>query len=218
MLDIWIHIIKSIESDKIKCRTAMTCKGLSNREFYFHEKIHISKIVKSRWFDYFTNVVVSEKSMLPLHIKRLSLGCFFKQPIDNYIPSSITHLDIGTRYLYFYDDIPASVIHLSFNKFCGSHNRSLTLSSVTHLTINKLCCGLLQENFPISVTHLTFGGRCSLLESDCVPSTVTNLIFTNVYLKDDIYYIKKKYRENNVKISFPAYEKKQNKRLRMIGI
>src|SRR6266567_797911 len=105
MLDIWTHIIKFIESDKIKCRTVMTCKGLSNSEVYFHEKIHIGRIIKSRWFDYFTNVVVSERSQLPVHIKRLTFGYFFKESINVYIPSTVTHLDIGTKKLLLYKNV-----------------------------------------------------------------------------------------------------------------
>lgn len=220
MLDIWTHIIKFVESDKIKCRTAMTCKGLSNSEFYFHEKIHISRIVKSRWFDYFTNVVVSERVALPLHIKQLTLGYFFvfEKSISNYVPSTVTHLDIGTEHnALFHNAIPTSVTHLSINSLCTRRIDVLIPSSVTHLTIGKVCCGFSDHKIPKSITHLTITDWY-YPESKDIPSSVTNLIFLHSNNDNGITYIKKKYCENNLKISFPAYEKKQNKRLRMIGI
>ena len=57
-LDLWGHIMGFIERDQDKCHLLLTCKNISKIKFYFYEPIDNDKIMKSGWYDNFTQVVI----------------------------------------------------------------------------------------------------------------------------------------------------------------
>ena len=75
MWDVWGHIANFIETDKDRCYLMMTCKQISENQFYFYEMIYIERIMNSKWFNNFVNIIVSDKSKkLPLFITYLTFS------------------------------------------------------------------------------------------------------------------------------------------------
>ena len=102
-LDVWGHIASFINSDKDKCHLMMTCKEISKCNFYFNEMIDNEKIIKSRWFNKFTNINADDLSILPSFVTHLKIGTYeisyltIFRTFSNYdfkgkIPSTVTHL------------------------------------------------------------------------------------------------------------------------------
>ena len=48
-LDIWGYVAKYIKHNNDKCRLMMTCKWISECEFWFTEPIEIEKITELKW-------------------------------------------------------------------------------------------------------------------------------------------------------------------------
>lgn len=178
--DIWGHIIEFIERDQDKCKLLMTCKNISNKQSYFHEPIDNNKIMKSRWYDNFTQVVVGNKiDKLPVAITHLYFSHIYVSRLrylpDN-LPMTITHLIYGSTFKY---ENRGSILHkfraedLYFTKIFKNN----IPSSVTHLTLNS--CILLNKKYciPKSITHLTLG-LFSYVQpiADCVPSSLKELV------------------------------------------
>src|SRR6266567_3683991 len=92
-LDIWGYITIFIKNDKEKCYLMMACKEISKCKFYFNDIVRIEKILKSTWFDYFTNILVRwEMYKLPLNTTYLTIGAFFNKSIENYIHYGVKYL------------------------------------------------------------------------------------------------------------------------------
>ena len=95
--DIISHICIFVFDNKTKCNVLRTCRGISKYIFSFHEPININKIMKSRWYHHFTNIITGRN-------------------ISRY-PKEMTHLRFIGGFNFRKSRIPASVTHLSFSGY-----------------------------------------------------------------------------------------------------
>lgn len=205
LIDVLGYLSEFIENDKYKCHLLMTCKYIFKCPIYFRETYELEKIEKSQWFDYFTDVIVSNtKIPLPLHCKILTFDDLFNESIDGYITSPITHLDFGFNFNQSVKKcIPNSVIYLTFGE---NFNRSIEdsiPSSVTHLDFGDYFDQCVTGHIPTSVTHLTFGYSFNIFKKNIIPSSVEKLILYGGFLKEGIGKIKKNISGSNTKILMP---------------
>jgi len=159
MNDIWGYITQFIEDNKDICRLMMTCKEISNCRFYFNGKIILTdEIVRSGWFDRFTNIELqSVMRKLPLSINHLWINWEFNDSIENKIPLTVTHLHFDSIKV-LPTMFPSSITHLIFG-----HN------------FNRSIAGCI----PSSVVELIFGISFNQPINDCIPSSVGILKFTD---------------------------------------
>lgn len=160
-LDIWNQIVEFIKTNKEKCYLMMTCKEISKCHVYFYDIVMNDKILKSKWFNNFTSILVKwDMFRLPMHVTHLTFGSFFNQPVDGYIPYGVTHLKFGGNFNRSVYKLPSSVTHLELG--CSfKHSIENIPSSVTHLTCDKSIC----TNIPSTVTHLFVKGLYNIHES-----------------------------------------------------
>lgn len=93
MLDILTHVLKIIESDKDRCRLAITCRYLMKSDFYFDNLIDIEKIIQSQLFDKFTNIyLTNDITKLPKMVTHLTFATSFDQSIKNMIPNTVKNI------------------------------------------------------------------------------------------------------------------------------
>jgi len=90
------YIMCFLESDRDKFHLLNTCRQMNNCQFLFCEKIRIERIIKSGFFDNFSNVNVYNLERVPLKVKHLTLGACFDEPIKDRIPYGVTHLTFGS--------------------------------------------------------------------------------------------------------------------------
>jgi len=133
--DEWSYIMSFIENNNDKYNLLKACKQMGNCKFYFYGLVYLQGIIRSSWYDNFINVIVNDLVTLPLHIKDLTFGHFFDKPINDYIPSCVTHLTFGTRFNQPINGcIPLGVTHLTFCHFFNQPINDCIPSSVTNLT------------------------------------------------------------------------------------
>jgi len=148
--DEWSYIMSFIEKNADTCSLLRTCKGISNYKFYFYEEVHFRKIINSKLYDRFINVIISNLDNLPLSIKMLTFDYHFNQPIKDYIPLGVTHLIFG----YYFDKpikdcIPLGVTHLTFGYRFDQPINDYIPSSVEYLEFK----GTYQHTVENVVTH-----------------------------------------------------------------
>jgi len=201
--DVWNHLSLFIESDKDKCRLMMTCKGISEYPFYFRENIHTNKIMGSRWFNYFVDVIVDDLVILPKYVSSLTFNREFNKPIGKYIPCTVTKVKFSLRFnqivrdclpksikeIYFdsefnspiNDSIPFGVTHLFFRGRFNQPIEGCIPSSITHLSFGYCFEQIIFNNIPPSVTHLTLGTNFHPHIADNIPLSVTHLAIGKYY-------------------------------------
>src|SRR5690606_9361685 len=167
-IEIWRYIAESVEYNKDKCQLMMTCKEISDYQFFFNEQTLISRNkIKSRWFDRFTNIITDKIESFPLFMTHLTFYKYFNMPITSIKKEKIknklkfieknafyTHISGGKPEVFY---IPLSVTHL-------------TLSADFNQPINK-------NSIPSSVTHLAFGYEFNQPINECIPSNMIHLTF-----------------------------------------
>jgi len=189
--DIVGYLIRFIRRDKDKCRLLMTCQWISKCEVFFHEDILINKIIRSRWFHKFTNIIVKNKkckfprkgltpplkaSGFPSSITSLTFNHEFNDSVKDYIPSTIV-------YLKFSDDfnqpiegcIPPSVKNLNFGWSFDQPIRNCIPHSVKYLSFGYRFNQSIKYCIPLGVNFLHFGERFNQPIKGCIPSSVTRL-------------------------------------------
>ena len=140
-----------------KCRFMMTCKNMSNCEFFFRELTVTDKIINSQWFNRFTNIFIKKQiGILPSSVTHLSFDVHFNALIKDQIPTSVKYLAFSDDYDYlvrgyfkgelsyqeydgrepfFKNHIPSSVTNLRLGPFFEYDISNIIPSSVTHLTL-----------------------------------------------------------------------------------
>lgn len=180
MIDVLKYIIKFIKNDKDKCRFLMTCKEISKCEFYFYDEITVIQIIRSQWFNNFTNVLAYDLKLLPLAITNLHFKEYKSDIIicDD-IPSSVKYLKFGDfRSSTFEGNIPSSVTHLTF-VFNNPPIKKIP-SSITHLSLKRsfLKFHSYEKGYiPSSVIYLTCDDYFFMQNRNIIPSSVTYLFF-----------------------------------------
>ena len=186
MIDVLKYIIKFIKCDKDKCRFLMTCKEISKCEFYFHDEITAIQIIRSQWFNNFTNVLAYDLKLLPSAITSLHLK-EYKSDVIIYddIPSSVKYLKFGDfRSSAFKGNIPPSVTHLTF--ILNNPPIKKIPSSITHLSLKRSFpkfTSFEKGYIPSSVTHLTCDDYFFIQNRKIIPSSVTHLFFKDTEIR-----------------------------------
>lgn len=198
LIDVLEYIIGMISDNKDKCNLLMTCKNMSNCNFYFTALENINTISGSIWFGRFINIFIKDDfCALPLFVKYLTFDVWFDKDIKGKIPDSVTHVAFGEDFDYlknqsycssltymeysqnetahFKDCIPPSVTHLTIGAFFCSGFKDSIPETVTHLTLNPSI--YMPLNIPSSITHLTFGFEFNLSIKGCIPSSVVEIVF-----------------------------------------
>lgn len=172
-LDIWGYVAKYIKHNNDKCRLMMTCKWISECEFWFTEPIEIEKITELKWFDHFCSIYARKKIKLPKLTNYLII--LFNEPVNDYVPSTVIHLEFHESFNQPIDGcIPLSVTHLSF---FGNFNQPINeciSSSVTHLSFYGIFNQPINRCIPSSVIFMELGNSCDQSISN-IPSSVTHL-------------------------------------------
>ena len=175
-LDVWGYLIEFINNNKDKCRLLMTCKEISNCAFYFYGEIHIEKIEKSKWFDQFTNIFVwNTHEKLPTSIKKIRFWQQLNVSVDDFIPSTITHLKFGNEFNKPIKNLPSSLIKLSFGNCFNQSIKGLLPSTLTQLKLGKHFKRFEIGTIPSTVTHLTLGCKSNNLVPGYIPTSVTHI-------------------------------------------
>lgn len=167
MLDVWSYITELIEDDKDKCRLMMTCKWISKCRFYFNQMNTYEKILRSRWFDHFTNVLVNKKIIM-----RPILEISSKE-INNKFPSNMNN----PTFAKFVSKFPLNMTHLTFEDKFNKSVKKCIPSTVTHLTFGDYFSHPIKDSIPSSVTHLIFGDSFDYQIKNFIPSSVKYLEF-----------------------------------------
>lgn len=229
MLDIWNHIASFIKDDKTKCCYIRTTNYMPKCDFYFNDMIEINKIVHSRWFNKFTNILVNDtKITLPFCVTKLTLGFNFNYRIENFIPSTVIDLDLGDRFnapikgcipssvthlrfgwnfnQEYWNDI-SSVTHLTFSWYCNyinnPDNNSIP-SSVTHVTIEKDIDAIFKK-IPRSILNLTLGSDFRFYSArGKIPSSIKELIIQGSRSEDEIKKIIEYCSQENIRVFFQS--------------
>jgi len=181
--DEWSYIMEFIKDNNDKCNLLRICKQMGNCKFYFYERVYPKKYKRSMWYNKFINVIVDDLVTLPLHIKSLTFGYCFNEPIKYYnIPLGVIHLTFGCHFNQPINDcIPSSVTHLTFGSYFNQPIKDCIPFSVTHLTFGYLFNQQIKDCIPLSVTHLIFGYLYNQPIKDCIPSSIKYLEFRGKY-------------------------------------
>ena len=100
-IEIWRYIAEFIEYNKVKCRLMMTCKEISDYQFFFNEQTYICRNkLKSRWFDRFTNIIADRMESFPLFMTHLTFDKIFNKPITSIKKESYKNKPIEKK-IYF---------------------------------------------------------------------------------------------------------------------
>ena len=175
-LEVWGYLIEFIDDNKDKCRLLMTCKEISNCAFYFYDEIHIEKINKSVWFNQFTNIFVwNTHDKLPTSIKKIRFWRELNVSVDDYIPSTITHLKFGNEFNKPIKKLPPSLIKLSFGNYFNQPIKGLLSPTLTQLKLGKYFKNFELGTIPSTVTHLTLGCKMNNFVPGYIPTSVTHI-------------------------------------------
>ena len=182
-------LLLNLLSDSDKFYFLITCKNFYDNKYLitFDEQHHILKILKSSFFDCFTNLIFNEyiyftnkeifgeitrPLQMPNKIKKITLSETFNKSIKGCIPNTVTHLTFGNSFNKSIKGcIPNSVIHLTFGCYFNQSILGNIPNSVSHLTFGRLF-GKSIDGIPNSVTHLNIPGFCDM---NNLPSSITNL-------------------------------------------
>jgi len=211
-LDIWSYICQLISNNRDKFHLLIITKEISKCDFRFTEKIDVSLIIRSKWFDYFTNIFnVYYLNVLPKFAAELDFGAGFKQNIEH-LPSSVTHLTLHGYNVMAYGKIPSSITHLTFRG--GSYVKIDTLEgvptffppSVTHLAISKIIRSndilspnlILDEYFnetitdkiPEHVKYLTINQIFDFYDPGCIPKWIKKVTLIGTYSDERLAFIR----------------------------
>jgi len=169
--DEWSYIMGFVEKNNDKCNLLKVCKRMSNCKFYFYGPVDLTTMNGSIWYDKFINVIVDDLVTLPLHIKSLTFGWNFNEPINNYIPFGVTHLKFGNWFNQPINNcIPPSVTHLTFGSHFNQPIKDCIPSSVTHLTFDVCFDQSIKDSIPSSVKYYEFKKRYDyLIENPNIP-------------------------------------------------
>lgn len=168
--DVRSYMINFIKSDHDKCRLLMTCKRISECNFYFTKNINTCFIINSRWFDHFTNVNINRNNTkLPLNVTYLTFNCNFNKPINDYIPSTVTHLRLYCADEFINKQLPISIMHLSYDghdkkifQYLPLKLNELKFNSYIFMIVpGPIFIELMKGNFPSSVKKIIFRNHSS---------------------------------------------------------
>ena len=115
----------------------------------------------------------------PPYLEVLTFGIMFSHPIENYIPKTVKHLDLGGKFnesikhlpdleylsLGFEFDrpikdyIPKTVKMLKFGRKFDQSIKGSIPSGVTYLSFDQRFDQSIEDSIPSAVTYLSFGGR-----------------------------------------------------------
>jgi len=185
-------LLLNLLSDSDKFYFLITCKNFYDNKYLitFDEQHHILKILKSSFFDCFTNLIFNEyiyftnkeifgeitrPLQMPNKIKKITLSETFNKSIKGCIPNTVTHLTFGNSFNKSIKGcIPNSVTHLTFGNSFNQSIKGCIPNSVIHLTFGCYFNQSILGNIPNSVSHLTFG-RLFGKSIDGIPNSVTHL-------------------------------------------
>lgn len=193
-LDIWRYIGNLLNNDKDRYHLMVTCKTLKKLHLKFCQKQKHHLIIKSLFYNDFTNIVIDDKSKhvrrLPKHILKLKIKKYDLKKNLNMFKFGITHLNFDCCVQYLLEGfIPSSVTHLDFSDYDQEINGNCVPESVTHLSLGETDY---LPNIPLSVIFLEIINEYPLntiiptsikylyigtLTKDVVPESVTHLMF-----------------------------------------
>lgn len=164
--DVRSYMINSIKSDRDKCQLLMTCKKISDCNFYFTKNINTCFIINLRWFDRFMNVSINENNTtLPSNISHLTICSDFNKPVHDYIPLSVTHLRLYCDIKLINKQLPSSIKYLHIDHTPDEYILKYLPSEVVELSFDSFYLGtplpilyneLKKGNFPSSVKRIIY--------------------------------------------------------------
>lgn len=209
-LDVLEYLCTFIKKNNVKFRLLLTCSYLIKTKVYFTEMIMLKKIIRSQWFDRFTNIYVGKHfNTLPIAVTHLIIGSHVANYDGNKVPTTVTHLTFGMNFDKPINYIPDSVTHLNFGKnFNRMPGRDFKIPySVTHLKFGKRFNRALEQNIPLSVIELSFGKDIEHIMNEHIPKTVKKLIYRGQKLDRYIlYYANFLWINPECKIHFPYHK------------
>lgn len=131
MMDVIKYLSNFVTDDTDKLRLMITCKDYKCLNLLFLDQYDYGKIIKSKFFNNFTNLKIYYSKIGNLSIKfpkslnKLQIndyGTHKRFPEEklglNIVPSTVTHLHIpAAGHVVFLKNIPESITHLKLGRF-----------------------------------------------------------------------------------------------------
>lgn len=194
MQDVILLVVNKLRSE-LKINFIETCKTYNNYKhlILFNDKCNLVDIVKTSYFNNFTNIFINSTKdicfpkninrlecsvicQMPNTIRHLVFNDFFDNEIKNCIPNSVVKIVFGEC---FNQDIkgciPNSVRYLEFGYYYNKNLEYCIPNTVTQLVLGSKFNQDIDNCIPNSLTHLTFGYRFNKSINN-LPETLTHLI------------------------------------------
>lgn len=183
-LDTVLQICKNLpDSGKIYLSASSKHMGYIRYNVSYHEQVYIKRILRTPYFDRFTDLYVSDtEHALPKAATRLEFCGTFDQTIGKFINVGVTHVIFGSNFnKSILGCLPSSVTYLKFGKYFDQQIYGSIPDSVTHIEFGCRFNQSVKNCISKSVTYLKFGELFNCPVSGNLSDSITHLTFGKYY-------------------------------------